>query len=612
LSGALMVLGLLMAAPAGAQPSATNTAVTRLPATGPTLSEPLPAASAYTDGNPADGARAAANVARPPPPVAEPAREASDFERLATEANGGRPVWRLGTQLRRVVGGPSPLEAPARVPPHYVVQVGDEVTVTVWGSVDAHWLLRVDRAGRLTLPRVGPVAVAGATAGELEGLLRARLELVFKAFDVAAAVTDVSPVRVHILGFVDRPGEYVLPGLSTVSSAVAHAQGPSPGGSYRRIRLERNGATVLVFDLYTLLGTGSRKDDRLLQPDDLLFVEPAGPQAAVLGSVNRAAVFEFQPGETVAQALALAGNFSPVAERGSITVERLRDRNGIGAVALQWPRDGDTPLSDGDILRVRSVVAAGPPSQMRNKRVLVEGEVFRPGEYLLPATATLADAVAAAGGATPSAYLFGASLRRESVRLNQTANYERVLRDLERDYARILAARGPKEEGAPDAEAANRELLSRMRSRRPEGRIVLELTPESAQLPPLALEDGDRLLLPSVHQSVAVFGSVVNAGSYVHDGSQDIGQYLSRAGGPSPSADYDAAFVVRANGSVISAAQGSRWSRRSEFEALPALPGDIVFVPEEAVRATLVQGAKDWTQILYQLGVGLAALFWSR
>ena len=36
-----------------------------------------------------------------------------------------------------------------------------------------------------------------------------------------------------------------------------------------------------------------------------------------------------------------------------------------------------------------------------------------------------------------------------------------------------------------------------------------------------------------------------------------------------------------------------------------ALP---IFVPEEANKTTFTQGAKDVTQILYQFGVGLAAI----
>jgi protein involved in polysaccharide export with SLBB domain len=544
-----------------------------------------------------------------PPPPPPPPQEPSEFERLATEANGGRPVWRLGSRTQRAVGSLGQLEIPARVPPQYVVQVGDEVTVTVWGSVDAQWQLRVDRAGRLTLPRAGPVAVAGAKAGDLTELLRKRVSQVFKAFELAAAVTEVSPVRIHITGFVQRPGDFVVPGLTTISAAVALAQGPSAGGSFRRIRLLRDDATVVVFDLYTLLAQGSRQDDRVLQPGDVLHIEASGPQVAVLGSVNRAAVFEFLPGETVQEVLRLAGGFTSVADRGTVVIERLQDRNGLGATELSLPRDGATALIDGDLLRVKSQVAAGVSSQLRNKRVLIEGEVRRPGEYLLPAQSTLADAVEAAGGATPVAFLFGTSLRRESVRVTQETNYDRALRELEVELARSSATRPVREAGSADADASARQLLARLRARRPEGRVVLDLTPQSTQLPALELQDGDQLLLPPSHQSVGVFGSVYNPGSFVHDPGHKLGSYIGRAGGPTEGADYPAAFVVRANGSVLSARQNGTWlARTSSFESESALPGDTVFVPEDLFRGNFVQGAKDWTQILYQLGVGLAAL----
>ena len=41
--------------------------------------------------------------------------------------------------------------------------------------------------------------------------------------------------------------------------------------------------------------------------------------------------------------------------------------------------------------------------------------------------------------------------------------------------------------------------------------------------------------------------------------------------------------------------------------ALPALPGDTLFVPEELDKTTFVQYAKDWTQILAQFALGVAA-----
>jgi hypothetical protein len=68
-------------------------------------------------------------------------------------------------------------------------------------------------------------------------------------------------------------------------------------------------------------------------------------------------------------------------------------------------------------------------------------------------------------------------------------------------------------------------------------------------------------------------------------------------------------FVVRANGTVVSARQLAGWSGgSSSFRSTPALPGDTLFVPEEMNKTTGVQDAKDWTQILYQLGLGLAGI----
>ncbi len=530
----------------------------------------------------------------------------SEFERLATEANGGIPVRRFG-MLSAGADRPALQDAPARVPPSYVLQVGDEISVTLWGSVDADWRVRIDRSGRAVLPRVGPVPLAGATAAELDSRVRARLDRVFRGFEASVAVTEVSPMRVYLTGFVERPGEVVVPGLTTIAQALALAQGPSAGGSWRRIRLVRDNRTESVFDLYGLLASGSKRDDRLLQPGDVLHIEAAGPQVALLGSVNRPAVFEFLPGDTVADLLRMAGGLSTVAARDRLQLERLDNRIGIGAVQLALPQDAGTPLSDGDVLRAVSLVDTALPALGRNKRVRVDGEVQRPGDYLLPPQATLADALAAAGGATAQAFLYGSELRRESVRQLQELNFERALQEAEAELARAAAARAGREDAAA-GEAVARQLVNRMRARRPEGRMVLDITADATALPAVPLEDQDQLRVPGRSRSVGVYGSVYNVGSFVHDTSRRLGDYLQRAGGPTAAADYPGVFVVRANGSVLSARQAGRWTGTERFEAEPALPGDTVFVPELSDKTTWLQASKDWTQILYQFGLGIAGL----
>ena len=110
------------------------------------------------------------------------------------------------------------------------------------------------------------------------------------------------------------------------------------------------------------------------------------------------------------------------------------------------------------MVRAVSAITAAQPQNKRNKRVRIEGEVQRPGEYLLPPGSTLSDVVNAAGGLTPGAYLFGTELNRDSVRIQQEQNYDRALRDLETEFTRKSStqkATTSDEAAAQTAQAAN-------------------------------------------------------------------------------------------------------------------------------------------------------------
>jgi protein involved in polysaccharide export with SLBB domain len=270
-------------------------------------------------------------------------------------------------------------------------------------------------------------------------------------------------------------------------------------------------------------------------------------------------------------------------------------------------------LNNGDVVRVFSAVEATLAIGRQNKRVRVDGEVLNPGEYVLPAESTLPDALRAAGGLTPAAYLYAVQFMRESVKQTQQENFDRALRDLETESAR--AAFGTRTTNADEAAAqtanaqATSRLIERMRTVKPTGRVVLQTPTEGGELPALALEDGDHLYIPARPTTVGVFGSVFNTGSYLFSPGRNVTDYLRLAGGPTRGADDTSIFVVRANGSVVSSLQGSGWfNKQGQLSALRAEPGDTIFVPEEVNKTTALQGARDWTQIFFQLAVGLAGL----
>jgi protein involved in polysaccharide export with SLBB domain len=414
-----------------------------------------------------------------------------------------------------------------------------------------------------------------------------------------------------VTGFARMPGAYNVSSLSTLLGSLIQAGGPSASGSFRNIELRRNGQRVADFDFYQLLLHGDRSADKPLLADDVIYIGPSGPQVALVGSVNKPAIFELRPGETLNDVLDMAGGFNTVADSTRLLVQHIGVKMADRVAELPMPQSGTQKPQNGDLLRAISVVDAAHPRDDQSKRVKVEGEVLRPGEYVLPANATLNDAIAVAGGLTKNAFVFGTEFTRDSVRKVQQENYDRALRDLETEFTRTTSTQRAISADDAAAQAARASgatrLIERLRATRPTGRVVLQLDYSASRLPELAVEDGDRINVPPVPNTVGIFGSVFNGGSFIYRSGSTLEDILRLAGGPTRGADPDSIFVLRANGTVVSARQSSNWFGGGDITHLAAQPGDTVFVPEELNKTSFLQGAKEWTQILYQFGLGVAA-----
>lgn len=273
-------------------------------------------------------------------------------------------------------------------------------------------------------------------------------------------------------------------------------------------------------------------------------------------------------------------------------------------------------LQAGDTITIFSQDDIQVPLANRSVYVRLEGEVVNAGVYKAMPGETLRQLIARTGGLTPDAYLFGAEFDREAVRLIQQKKLNQIVDKMEEAVQRNLAnkaqaALNPEDVASSKALAtAQAALVERMRKTRATGRVVLEIPADNSgqikELPDLVLQDGDHFVVPAKPAVVNVMGMVYNENAFIYRPGKRVGDYLDQAGGPTRDADTARIYLLRADGSVVSA-QNFGAIFNSFSEQLLA-PGDAIIVPEMLDRFVLTRELKDWAQIFYQFALGVAGI----
>ena len=250
------------------------------------------------------------------------------------------------------------------------------------------------------------------------------------------------------------------------------------------------------------------------------------------------------------------------------------------------------------------------PSVQQTRYVRLEGEFNHVGVYSVLPGETLRGLLRRARGFTPDAYLYASEFTRESTRRVETQRLReyadtlqaQISNEVSRASARAVSTNDQLAAGASAADAQS--AVNRLRNIVPIGRIVLEFKPNSVgidSVPDIALEDGDRFVVPHIPANVTVEGQVYSANAFVYTPGLRVSDYLHRAGGPDRQADKRRIFLLRADGSVVSR-QYADVSRAQIF------PGDTVVVPPVLDKRAFFQRFIDVTSIIGNLGLGVAGI----
>ncbi|OEE49701.1 SLBB domain-containing protein [Vibrio cyclitrophicus] len=302
------------------------------------------------------------------------------------------------------------------------VQVGDLIQVNVPGESTLNTGFQVDKRGRITLPEVGTVFVAGYDNDQLNKVVLEALATAYKDLSNASVYVKEQQIIISVQGYVEQPGEYTLSLGSSIQMALYAAGGLRPGAQLDKLILKR-GSDNTEFNYKRFLDSGDESTLPTLQSLDSLFV-PASPLVGnieqefdaaklansgdsadsrnsikVFGEVNAPGSFTYKENSDLVDVLMRSGGVTRYA-----SVEQIRVISNNTPTLFNLKRyldSGDESMLP--ILRPGSTVFV-PKQEEEIKSgantVYVMGEVAAPGAFEGKKGATFMDILANAGGPT--------------------------------------------------------------------------------------------------------------------------------------------------------------------------------------------------------------------
>ena len=266
----------------------------------------------------------------------------------------------------------------ASVPDNYRLGVGDQLAIQLFGTENNQYDLQITRAGQVSFPKLGPITIAGLTYEDARELIQSRVASQFMGAQATVSIGRLRAINIFMAGEVGVPGAYSVSALTTITQALFQAGGIGDIGALRNIQVKRNGVVIGTFDVYRLLLKGDASGDLRLRSGDVVFVPPYAGIVTIEGSVKRPMIYEILDGESVADAIAMAGGLNQDAYAHAIgVVSKAIGRSLPGAknIDLTDSESAKTVLRNGDKIRVSK------STDNLGNAITLQGAVVRPGVY---------------------------------------------------------------------------------------------------------------------------------------------------------------------------------------------------------------------------------------
>lgn len=423
--------------------------------------------------------------------------------------------------------------------PDYRLGPGDVLDVQIVGRLEiTRQQVIVDPEGRLTVPPLSAIPVAGDTLLEANRKVAALAQALFRFAQVTLVVIAPRSFEIIISGEVERPGAVQVFATQRLHEVVLTAGGVTPRGSVRRVQVARDGATSEV-DLLRFELQGDLTQNPLVEERMTVVVPARTATVALSGAVRRPGEYELDDRRSLRDVLALTGG---LAEPG-------------GGAEARLTRIGPDGRKETVSLDLRTALA-GPADV-----------TLRPGDILyVPPLSVIQDVVEVRGAFTGTA---------ESSK-TMTAGKPTIVQRLELAQGERVRDVVIRAGGAAAFADLRASYVERAGPTGPSQRVPIDmhrLLVDKDETYNILLQNGDVVVLPIVEDKVYVVGEVKAPGAIDYRPNLTPREYLALAGGPTTRAKPRETRITLRNGRTYAMA-----------DAPPLEPGAVVTVPEVAVK----------------------------
>jgi protein involved in polysaccharide export with SLBB domain len=450
--------------------------------------------------------------------------------------------------------------------PDYVLQPGDQISLNLWGATQENYVITVDVKGQIYLPNVGVLSVKGVRAGELNEKIKAKIGANYtEDVHMYASLLEAKPIGVFVTGQVKNPGEYSGETGDSILHYLVSAGGiDADTGSFRDIKLLRNGKVKRAYDLYDFLIRGHLPLPSL-RDNDIILVGQRHDVIQLGGDIAKDMLIEFR-GSSI---------------KGSELYKYAPEAKMAQQVAVQGKRNGipfNKVMSSDEftnfILHRNDNVTFNEKSYADTMMIRVEGQHFGNGFLSVPKQAKLEDVLHLIEIDPRIIDSKSIHIKRASVAKVEFEMIQRQLADLERSAMLGLSSSDREAKIRVQEAELVQNFVNRAKIVKPQGVVVTHRYGKVAK--GFTLEADDIIVLPEKNTSVTITGEVKASRSFAYYQGMKVEDVVRLAGGYAERGDAEEILVFRTNGIVERVDDGAKLKAGDKVMVLPALDEKIV------------------------------------